>query len=258
VAADLIARFGAVQAGHQKIVVPRVLMPDRSRDRELDRPRVECSPGGATTNTPAPALSRMPRDRLGAITWATREQPDDLRRHPCLQLHIARRASLGVTLAPARSSLVVRQTLRFGFVQCGVLDQDALPLIALASATETHDDSGQAARRPGAASQRGVTGWSEDEMVHVRTGHAHRAAVIHDQQTAVVVAAVGAGPSPECRDNDEIRPAAWSLGRGARVSIDHGPHATEIPRAPDRGALAGPCPVPGCLSGPSPGCGART
>ena len=102
------------------------------------------------------ALSRMPGDRLRTVGWATRKQPDDLDSHSCQQFHVARRASLSVSLAPARASLTVRQALRLCLGQGRFLDQNPLALRAFASATETEDHSGQAACRPGATSQRGV------------------------------------------------------------------------------------------------------
>jgi hypothetical protein len=74
-------------------------------------------------------------------------------------------------------------------------------------------------------------------MVHVRTPHAHRAAIVHHQQPAIVVAALRARPRLECRDNDEITPAAGPLGLRTQVSIAHGSDATETAAKPRLGIV---------------------
>src|SRR5262249_20057973 len=159
----------------------------------------------------APALSGVLGDRVGPVGGAAREQACDLGGHACLEFHVAGRTLLGVARAAPRPSILVRQTPGFGLAQRLLLYQHALALVAAAGATETHHNGRQAARRPRTASQRSVAAREEDEVVHVRTDHADRPAVVHDQQLAIVPAALRTGPRLECRDHDELAPARWLL-----------------------------------------------
>jgi hypothetical protein len=70
----------------------------------------------------------------------TREEPDDCRRDPRLQLHITRCAPLGVAFASAGSRFVIGQTLRLRLAQGLLLNQHALPLVAPPCAAETDND----------------------------------------------------------------------------------------------------------------------
>ncbi len=199
-------------------------MPDRRRDREFERARLKGPPSGAATDSSAPALSRMPGDRLSAVGWAAWEQA-------------GRSLPPSAPAAPRRPPRAARRHARAG------------ALVALASPAETDDHSRQPTRRPRTASQRGVPRRQEDEMAHVSAGHAHRSAVVHDQQATVVVAALRTGPRPERRDNHQIRPAAWPPPRSMLVSIDHGWDASEMAsrcsRVRDRTEIRRePCPQP--------------
>jgi len=62
-----------------------------------------------------------------------------------LEFDILSRASRPLALAPSCARISVGQALRLGPVDRGLLDQHPLALVALASATETHDDRGQSA-----------------------------------------------------------------------------------------------------------------
>ena len=89
-------------------------MPDRGRDRQLERGLVERTPGGRAAD-PAGATDRgVAGDRSRPRGRAAGEQAHDLRGHPRLQLDVLARPPLRLALAPAGPRLPVRQALQLG------------------------------------------------------------------------------------------------------------------------------------------------
>lgn len=67
-------------------------------------------------------------------------------------------------------------------VQRGGFDEQPLPLVALAVATEAHNNGGQVACPVGATGKSGVTRRQEHQVVQASTAQAHRTGVLHQQQ----------------------------------------------------------------------------
>ncbi len=95
--------------------------------------------------------------RAISLARAAWEQTQDLRLHALVKIKILLGSPQRVALAAAGSSLLVGQAVGLGALERVRLDEDPLPLVALAGAAEAHHDRRQAARCSRAAHERRVS-----------------------------------------------------------------------------------------------------
>jgi hypothetical protein len=112
VVADALTGIGTVDAGHQQLVVGRVLVADRGDHGQLDGTGIDCAAGGAASDASAAAGGGVAGDRLGARRWAAGEQADNLRGEALAQVGVLGEAALGVALAAACPRLLGRRSRR--------------------------------------------------------------------------------------------------------------------------------------------------
>ena len=166
-----------IPAGHQVGVIGRMSMAHVRSDGEVDRIRVQTFRGSAPTHATAVLPACMLRDSAPLVRRATRVPPSDgpreilveptveafaLRRRPRPRLGSRSRVSFALFLRPAKGL---------------VLDEDALPLVPLASGAPPDDNgskTGVLARPPG---QRRVASRQEHQVVKISTVHTARLAV---------------------------------------------------------------------------------
>jgi hypothetical protein len=139
---DLVPGVGPRDAGHEQVVVVSVLVPHRGNDGQRDRALVQVPAGRRPPDPAAAPLGGVPGDGLGAIVGAARVQPDNLLREPGLELHVLLGAPLAVAFPAPHPGVLVVEALLFGGIEGGFADQEALPLVALATAAA---DSGAGA-----------------------------------------------------------------------------------------------------------------
>src|SRR5487761_65863 len=120
-------------------------------------------------------------------------------------------ASLLVSEPSRGSGILIRQALRLGALHRFPLNQNALPLIALPRAAESHDHGAEPAGLSCASAQGGVAGRQEREMVQIGAGKAEWTVAVHDQH-APGTSALGAFPFLIQRlDHDQVRGTALAL-----------------------------------------------
>src|SRR6266511_5230069 len=129
---DVFARLGAVGAGHDQLVVARVLVAHGGGDGERDRLRGESAPRRAPPHAPAAAGASVAGDRLGALARTAGIEPLDLAGHPLLELDVLGLSPHRLALPAPDSRLRVGQAFPLGALERLLLDQDPLPLVASA------------------------------------------------------------------------------------------------------------------------------
>jgi hypothetical protein len=215
---DVFACLGAVDASHEQLVVARVLVAHGGGDGERDRLRSEGATGRAPPHPTAAAGAGVAGDRLGALARAAGIEPRDLARHPFVELDVLGLSPRRLALPAPRPRLRVGQALSLDTPERLPLDEDPLPLVAAARATEANDDRRQPARLPRPAGQRRVAGRQEDEMVEVGAAHADRPRLLHQQEVPRPTAA-GAGPFLERRDDHQLGRAALPLAQALPLAF---------------------------------------
>ena len=179
-------------------------MTHGGNDGERHRFVIQGAGGSRPTDTPAATAPGVHRDRLRPVSWAVREQAEDLRREIALELHVLAGAPLLFSLAPARAKVLVGQALGLGLLERLLLDEHSLTLVASARAAEADDDRGETAVLACATCERGIARPEEHEVVHVRAGKAVRTSVPHHKQIAALGAAAYAGPVFQRRHRDQV------------------------------------------------------
>lgn len=233
-----------VRAGraHARRIGPRRLSPARGRARvhlpcrcPTSAARHSRCPGGGRMPTPparalrgpargpqrcvrpvhcrasqrAEQLSRpVPLDSPGT---AARSRPPSAPEGPAPPRHAAR--------PPARHgapALFIGQAFRLRPFERLLLDEDPLALVTLTRPPEPHHDRRQPAGGLRSAGKRRIARREKREMVHVSALHAHRPAVLHDQQAAARAGTHRARPGLDRRARHRratrTPPAARSTG----------------------------------------------
>ncbi len=200
-----VTRFRAVDARHQQVVVVGVAVTHRRHHRERDRRRVKSATGSGSSDPAATAITSMRRYRLSPRLGATGEDAGDLTCEITLKLDVFVRPSLMLTVASSRPRILISQALSLGPLDRWPFDEHTLALIALACATETHEDRRQATVLARPACQRRVSRWQEHEVREIRTRHAQRTAILHHQPAPIRAATTSARPVLQRRYHHEIR-----------------------------------------------------
>jgi len=141
-----------IPAGHQVGVIGRMPMAHVRSDGEVDRVGIQTFRGSAPTHPTAVLAACMLRDSALHISRATRVALSDGAREileePTVEAFALRRR----TRPPLGSRAGVPFALFLRPAKCIVLDEDALPLVSLASGAPPDDDgskTGVLARPPG-------------------------------------------------------------------------------------------------------------
>jgi hypothetical protein len=163
-------------------------------------------------------------DRRGAFGRTTGIHPGDRLREPRLELDVSLLTALPITFGAAGSDLGIGKTLCFGLLECGLLHEQTLPLVALPGGAEPNDDGPQCAGLLGPSRGRGIAGGEEDEVAEIGALHAQWADVLHAQPAPLVGAAFGARPVSPRVDDDDLITLVGHTSRVARPiqAVTHG------------------------------------
>jgi len=121
------------------------------------------------------------------------EQLADGGRRPAGQIVVLFDAALVGALAPGGPQVGVCQACRFGFLERGLLDQQALALVAAPRTAEADHHGRKSAVLPGAPGECGIPAGQIGEMIEIGAPQAMRAPAFHGKQVALpqLLAALG-------------------------------------------------------------------
>ena len=212
----LCARRFALGAGHEKVVVVSVDMPDGGRDGESDGLGFQCAPGGASPDAATAACRCVKRDRVGSQGRTTRELLANRRGELVAEAYVLVGSTNLIAFPAAGAHVGVGEALLRGLFDRRGLGQNALSLIAFTPHAPAHDDGGQSAGLLRAPGQGCVSGGQELEVAKVGAVEAERTGLVLEQKITGG-AARRARPRAMSRDDDDVsgRPA-WARDHGLR------------------------------------------
>lgn len=127
-----------VDAGHQQLVILRLLVTDRCHDGGTHGVVVEHPARGRAAYASTPPLPSVTSNRFGSLRRATGKLRPYRLREFIMERDVLRLAAFATSLPFAFARVGVGQTFRLSSVECRFLHQDALSLVPLTQIGRAH------------------------------------------------------------------------------------------------------------------------
>jgi len=128
---NALAGVGAIQSASQQFIVIGMVVTNSGGNRKGQCLLVELPTRLCPANTPASSLRGMPGDLFGRERWTTGKEHPNLLRHASHQGPILFTPPLGPACTSGRPLVGILRRFPLGFLQRGLLHQNALPFVAL-------------------------------------------------------------------------------------------------------------------------------
>jgi hypothetical protein len=181
---DLLPGEKAIHASREHRIIRSVLMTDRRGYCGRERALIQTPPRQSSSYSSAVPGGRVRRDCRRLTGRTAGKEFSNFQRHPGDQFAVLFLLPRSARSPRFRAFSSVFRTLLFGFFQCGLLHQNALPFITPARPAEAHDN-GRALAITGSAPRHGsIAGRKILKIVKPRAWQAQRLFRLHNKEAA--------------------------------------------------------------------------